>query len=130
MEKQQYLSISALTNYLKRKFDADPYLEKVFLTGEISNWRLRPTHQYFSLKDDNAKINATMFQGNFKKIKFQPEEGMKVLVTGRISLYGPSGSYQIIVDSMQPDGVGALYQAYEQLKKKLQSEGLFDRPKR
>lgn len=130
MEKQQYLSISALTNYLKRKFDADPYLEKVFLTGEISNWRLRPTHQYFSLKDDNAKINATMFQGNFKKIKFQPEEGMKVLITGRISLYGPSGSYQIIVDSMQPDGVGALYQAYEQLKQKLQSEGLFDRPKR
>lgn len=130
MEKQQYLSISGLTNYLKRKFDADPYLEKVFLTGEISNWRLRPTHQYFSLKDDNAKINATMFQGNFKKIKFQPEEGMKVLVTGRISLYGPSGSYQIIVDSMQPDGVGALYQAYEQLKQKLQNEGLFDRPKR
>ncbi|MCM0598669.1 exodeoxyribonuclease VII large subunit [Periweissella fabalis] len=130
MEKQQYLSISGLTKYLKRKFDADPYLEKVFLTGEISNWRLRPTHQYFSLKDDNAKINATMFQGNFKKVKFQPEEGMKVLVTGRISLYGPSGSYQIIVDSMQPDGVGALYQAYEQLKQKLQVEGLFDRPKK
>lgn len=130
MEKQQYLTISALTNYLKRKFDVDPYLDKVFLTGEISNWRLRPTHQYFSLKDNGAKINATMFQGNFKKIKFEPKEGMKVLVTGRISLYEPSGSYQIIVDSMQPDGVGQLYQAYEQLKEKLIEEGLFDRPKK
>lgn len=130
MEKKQYLTVTALTSYLKRKFDADPYLDKVFLTGEISNWRLRPTHQYFSLKDGGAKINATMFQGVFKNIKFTPEEGMKVLVTGRVSMYGPSGSYQIVIESMEPDGVGKLYQAYEQLKQKLGDEGLFNRFKR
>lgn len=129
MEKQEYLTVSALTSYLKRKFDADPYLDRVFLTGEISNWRLRPTHQYFSLKDGGAKINATMFKGAFKNIKFTPEEGMKVLVTGRVSMYEPSGSYQIIIDSMEPDGVGKLYQAYEQLKRKLSDEGLFNRVK-
>lgn len=122
---QQYLTVTALTKYLKRKFDADPYLEKVFLTGEISNFRLRPGHQYFSLKDDGAKISAVMFKGAFQKLKFQPEEGMKVLIVGRITLYEASGSYQILVDQMEPDGVGALYQAYEQLKQKLEQEGLF-----
>lgn len=129
MTQQQYLTISALTKYLKRKFDADPYLERVYLTGEISNWRLRPNHQYFSLKDDGAKISAVMFKGAFDKLKFQPEEGMKVLAVGRISLYESSGNYQIYVEHMEPDGVGALYQAYEQLKAKLDQEGLFRAPK-
>ncbi len=127
---QQYLTVTALTRYLKRKFDADPYLERVFLTGEISNFRLRPNHQYFSLKDDGAKISAVMFKGAFDKIKFRPEEGMKVLVVGRISLYESSGNYQIYVEQMQPDGVGALYQAYEQLKAQLTKEGLFAAPKK
>ncbi|QBO36752.1 exodeoxyribonuclease VII large subunit [Periweissella cryptocerci] len=127
MVEQQYLTVSALTSYLKRKFDADPYLDRVYLTGEISNWRQRPNHQYFNLKDNDAKISVTMFKGAFQKIKFQPEEGMKVLVTGRVSLYEPQGTYQIIIDSMQPDGVGDLYKAYEQLKNKLSAEGLFDR---
>lgn len=126
----QYLTVTALTKYIKRKFDVDPYLGRIYLTGELSNFRLRPNaHQYFSLKDDHAKISAIMFKSAFEKVKFTPEEGMKVLVTGRISLYEASGSYQIYVDSMQPDGIGALYQAYEQLKKKLTDEGLFDLPK-
>lgn len=126
----EYLTVSALTKYLKRKFDADPYLEKVFLTGEISNFRLRPNHQYFSIKDDHAKISAVMFKNSFSKLNFMPEEGMKVMVVGRISLYEASGNYQIYVEQMQPDGIGALYQAYEQLKKKLAAEGLFQLPKK
>lgn len=127
--EQQYLTVTALTKYLKRKFDADPYLERVYLTGEISNFRLRPNHQYFSLKDDGAKISAVMFKGAFDKVRFKPEEGMKVLVIGRISLYEASGNYQIYVEHMEPDGIGALYQAYEQLKEKLGAEGLFTAPK-
>lgn len=131
MEPSDYLTVSALTSYIKRKFDVDPYLGKVYLTGEISNFRLRPNaHQYFSLKDDHAKINAIMFKSAFSKVKFTPEEGMKVLVTGRISLYEASGSYQIYVDHMEPDGVGQLYQAYEQLKRKLEAEGVFSAPKK
>ena len=122
----EFLTVTQLTTYLKHKFDFDPYLQKIYLTGELSNFRLRPnSHQYFSLKDDHAKINAIMFKSAFQKIKFTPEEGMKVQVVGRISLYEPSGSYQIYVDRMEPLGVGALYQAYEQLKKKLAAEGLF-----
>lgn len=130
MQEDKYLTVSALTNYIKRKFDADPYLHRVYLVGEISNFRLRTnSHQYFSLKDENAKISAIMFKSAFAKVKFQPEEGMRVIVGGRISLYPGNGSYQIYVDSMQPDGVGALYQAYEQLKIKLSQEGLFEAPK-
>lgn len=124
---EKYLTVTALTKYLKRKFEADPYLERIFLTGEISNFRMRPNaHQYFSLKDDQAKISAIMFKGAFGKLKFQPEEGMKVLVIGRISLYEPGGSYQIYVEHMEPDGVGALYQALEERKKAFHKEGLFN----
>lgn len=122
---EQYLSVSALTKYLKAKFDKDPYLERVYLTGEISNFRLRETHQYFSLKDSQTVINATMFQGAFKKLKFQLEEGMKVLVIGRVSLYERSGNYQIIIEELVPDGVGAMYAAMRQLQEKLAQEGLF-----
>lgn len=130
MVDKQYLTVSALTKYLKRKFDVDPYLRRVFLTGEISNFRLRPHHQYFSLKDEHAKISAIMFQSAFSKIKFLPEEGMKVLVSGYVSLYEITGQYQIYIDHMEPDGIGALYQAYEQLKNKLRQEGVFDLPKK
>lgn len=131
MDRNKYLSVTVLSQYIKRKFDVDPYLGRVYLIGEISNFRIRPNaHQYFSLKDEHAKISAIMFKGAFSKLKFQPEEGMKVLVTGRISVYEPGGSYQIYIDSMEPDGVGALYQAYEQLKAKLQQEGVFDLPKK
>lgn len=125
-----YLTVTALTQYLKAKFERDPYLDRVYLTGEISNFRLRPNaHQYFSLKDNKAKISAIMFKSAFEKVKFTPEEGMKVLIVGRISLYEASGNYQIYVERMEPDGLGALYQAYEQLKAKLATEGLFDAPK-
>lgn len=127
---QEYLTVTALTKYLKRKFELDPYLERVYLTGEISNFRLRPGHQYFSLKDDRAKISATMFKGAFSKLKFQPKEGMKVLVVGRISLYESNGSYQINIEHMEPDGIGALYQALAELKEKLTKEGLFNAPKK
>jgi len=131
MDNDQYLTVTALTQYLKRKFDVDPYLGHVYLMGVISNFRMRPNaHQYFSLKDDKAKISAIMFKSKFNEVKFQPEEGMKVLVKGRISLYEPSGSYQIYVDSMEPDGLGALYLAFEQLKKKLAAQGVFDLPKK
>lgn len=130
MTNDQYLTVSALTQYIKRKFDVDPYLHRVYMVGEISNFRLRVNgHQYFSIKDEQAKINVIMFKSAFAKVKFQPEEGMRVIVSGRISVYPGNGSYQLYVDSMQPDGVGALYQAYEQLKAKLDKEGLFKAPK-
>ena len=127
---EEYITVSALTKYIKYKFDKDPHLGRVYLTGEISNFRLRPTHQYFSLKDENAIISATMFQSAFKKIQFRPEEGMKVLVIGKVSVFEKSGQYQINIEHMEPDGVGALYLAYEQLKKKLEAEGLFSLPKK
>ncbi|WP_261806839.1 exodeoxyribonuclease VII large subunit [Lapidilactobacillus luobeiensis] len=130
MVESNYLSVTQLTTYLKRKFDYDPYLQRVYLTGEISNFRPRSGHQYFSLKDDHAKINVVMFAGAFKKVKFQPETGMKVNVVGQVTLYAQSGQYQITIDRMEPDGIGALYLAYEQLKEKLATEGLFSRPKR
>lgn len=127
---EEYVTVSALTKYIKYKFDKDPHLGRVYLTGEISNFRLRPTHQYFNLKDENAIISATMFQSAFKKIQFRPEEGMKVLVIGKVSVFEKSGQYQINIEHMEPDGVGALYLAYEQLKKKLEAEGLFSLPKK
>ncbi|MGY3766526.1 exodeoxyribonuclease VII large subunit [Vagococcus vulneris] len=127
MKQADYLTVTALTKYLKRKFDADPYLERVFLTGEISNFRYRPNaHQYFSLKDDKAKLSAVMFKQAAGQLKFKPEEGMKVLVVGRVSLYEASGNYQIYVEHMEPDGKGALYQALEQRKAELLKEGLFN----
>ncbi|MCT0499430.1 exodeoxyribonuclease VII large subunit [Lactococcus cremoris] len=122
----EYLSVSTLTKYLKAKFERDPYLERVYLTGEISNFRRRPNHQYFALKDEGAVIQATMWAGQFRRLDFELEEGMKVLAIGRISIYPPSGSYSINIESLVPDGVGALALKFEQLKKKLAAEGLFD----
>ena len=122
----EYLTVSALTAYLKRKFVADPYLKKVYVTGEISNFRQRPGHQYFKIKDDQAVLSVTMFKSAFSRLKFTLEPGMKVNIVGHIDLYAPNGSYSLIIDSLEPDGVGALYQAYEQLKSKLEKEGLFN----
>ena len=121
-----YLSVSQLTKYLKLKFDRDPYLERVYLTGEVSNFRRRPTHQYFSLKDDKAVIQATIWGGVYKNLGFELEEGMKINVIGRVQLYEPSGSYSIVIEKAQPDGVGALAIRFEQLKKALAQEGLFN----
>lgn len=122
---EKYLSVTTLTKYLKMKFDKDPYLERVYLTGQVSNFRKRPTHQYFSLKDDHAVIQATIWSGIYQKLGFDLEEGMKINVIGRVQVYEPSGSYSIIIEKVEPDGVGALAIQFEQLKKKLTEEGLF-----
>ena len=122
---EKYLSVTTLTKYLKMKFDKDPYLERVYLTGQVSNFRKRPTHQYFSLKDDRAVIQATIWSGIYQKLGFDLEEGMKINVVGRVQVYEPSGSYSIIIEKAEPDGVGALAIQFEQLKKKLAEEGLF-----
>lgn len=122
----EYLSVSTLTKYLKLKFDKDPYLERVYLTGQVSNFRRRPNHQYFSLKDEKAVIQATIWGGVYKKLGFDLEEGMKINVIGRVQLYEPSGSYSIIIEKAEPDGIGVLAIQFEQLKKKLGEEGLFE----
>lgn len=122
---EKYLSVTTLTKYLKMKFDKDPYLERVYLTGQVSNFRKRPTHQYFSIKDDHAVIQATIWSGVYQKLGFNLEEGMKINVIGRVQIYEPSGSYSIIIEKAEPDGIGTLAIQFEQLKKKLSEEGLF-----
>ena len=123
----EYQTVGEFTKYLKLMFDTSSKMRHVMLKGEISNFKGHSTgHLYFSLKDDTAKINAIMFAGNAKSLTFEPTEGMKVLVTGRISVYEPTGSYQIYVENMLEDGIGNLHIEFEKLKKKLFAEGLFD----
>lgn len=125
MEKR-FLTVGALTKYIKRKFDADPHLHDCLVKGEISNFKQHSSgHMYFTLKDDKARILAVMFSSANRRMKFTPENGMKVLVRGDVTVYEGSGQYQIYVHDMQPDGVGDLYLAFEQLKEKLTKEGLF-----
>ena len=124
---QKYLTVSALTKYLKYKFDTDENLKKVFIKGEISNFKAHSTgHFYFSVKDETSRISAIMFSASAKKLNFIPTEGMKVLVEGKISVFEGTGNYQIYVDDIIEDGVGSLYIAFQQLKEKLEKEGLFD----
>lgn len=124
----KYISVSQLTRYIKYKIDNDVNLNEVFLKGEISNFKAHSRgHFYFTLKDEGSRINAIMFASQTKKIKFVPQDGMKVLVTGKISVFEANGGYQIYVNEMLEDGVGNLYIAYEQLKKKLEKEGLFNK---
>jgi len=126
MQEQRYLSVNALTKYIKRKFDADPHLREVHVRGEISNFKQHSSgHMYFTLKDEKARILAVMFAGQSRFMKFLPENGMKVIVKGEVSVYEPSGQYQIYIREMQPDGIGELFLAYEQLKQRLEAEGLF-----
>ena len=123
----KYLSVTALTRYIKYKLDNDKYLQDVYLKGEISNFKAHTRgHFYFTLKDDTSRINTIMFSFNASKLKFMPEDGMKVLVKGKISVFESTGNYQIYVSDMLEDGVGNLHIAFEQLKKKLGDEGLFD----
>ena len=123
----KYISISQITRYIKYKIDNDVNLNQVYLKGEISNFKAHSRgHLYFTLKDENSRINAIMFSSSAAKLKFHPEDGMKVLVTGKISVFEANGGYQIYVNEMLEDGVGNLYIAFEQLKKKLEAEGLFD----
>jgi exodeoxyribonuclease VII large subunit len=125
---QEYLTVTQLTRYVKRKFDYDPYLERVFVKGEISNYnpKRRNRHQYFSIKDKGAKLSAVLFYNEQQKLSVELEEGMSVLAVGRLSVYEKTGSYQLYVDHIEPEGLGQLYAAYEQTKKKLTEEGWFD----
>lgn len=128
MEEKQYVTITALTKYIKRKFDADPHLQDMYVKGEISNFKQHTSgHMYFTLKDEKARILAVMFSSFNKSIKFRPENGMKVLVKGDITVYEQSGQYQMYIKEMQPDGIGDLYLAFEQLKEKLLKQGLFSK---
>ena len=122
----KYVTISDLTRYIKAKFDMDNHLQRVYVKGEISNFKISRGHLYFTLKDESARLSAAMFYGNTKSLTFEPQDGMKVLVSGRISVYETTGTYQIYVDDMQPDGLGNLYLEFEKLKKKLAEKGMFN----
>ena len=121
------ITVSQLNFYIKSLLDQDPNLNHVFLTGEISNLKdhYSSGHIYLSLKDEKSVLNSVMFAGNARRLKFAPEDGMKILARGRVSVYEPTGRYQFYIEDMQPDGTGALAVAFEQLKEKLSKEGLF-----
>lgn len=123
----EYLSVSTLTKYIKYKFDQDPHLQSVLLKGELSNFKKHSSgHLYFNVKDKNSVISAMMFKGNASKLTFDPKEGDEVLLEARVSVYERRGNYQIYVNKMEIDGIGNLYQKLEQLKEKLNKQGLFD----
>lgn len=123
----QYLTVTALTKYIKKKLDIDPHLQQVWLKGEISNFKHHNRgHMYLTLKDNHSRIQSVMFAGNNRSLKFTPENGMNVLIKGHVSVFEPYGQYQLYIKSMEPDGIGSLYLAFEQLKEKLAKEGLFD----
>ena len=125
--EDKYISVTALTRYIKYKLDNDKNLQDIYLRGEISNFKAHTRgHFYFTLKDETSRINAIMFKFNADKLKFMPEDGMKVLVKGKVSVFESTGNYQIYIDEMLEDGIGNLHIAFEQLKKKLSDEGLFD----
>lgn len=131
MDSSNYITITEVNKYIKEIINDDLLLKKVYLKGEISNFKAHSRgHYYFTLKDENSRIAAVMFSFNNKNLKFVPYDGMKVLVTGKIDVYEASGAYQIYVEDMMPDGIGALYVAFEELKKKLHAEGLFDKEKK
>ncbi len=122
------LTVTQLTNYIKSSLEQDRNLMKITVTGELSNYKIHSAgHHYFTLKDDGAVISCVMFRSDASRIRFTPENGLKVVLSGRIGVFAKSGQYQIYVSDMQPDGIGALYMAFEQLKEKLGNEGLFDK---
>lgn len=123
----KYLTVTALTKYIKRKFDTDPHLQIIWLRGEISNFKHHSRgHMYLTIKDEYSQVRAVMFAGNNRYLKFVPENGMRVLIKGKIGVYEPQGQYQLYIQQMQPDGIGALYLAFEQLKEKLHKLGYFE----
>lgn len=122
-----YITVTQLTRYIKYQIDNDRNLNQVYLKGEISNFKAHSKgHFYFTMKDENSRINAIMFASSTKNVKFLPKDGMKILVRGRISVFESTGNYQIYVEEMLEDGIGDLHIAFEQLKEKLSKEGLFD----
>ena len=124
---QNVFSVTQINTYLQGKLDADALLSAVAVSGEISNYKLYPSgHHYFTLKDDGGALKCVMFKGNAFRLRFRPENGMKVIVMGKISVYPRDGAYQLYCTAMAMDGIGDLYAAFEQLKKKLSAEGLFD----
>ena len=126
MKNDRYITVTQLTKYIKYKLEQDSNLETIYLKGEISNFKAHTRgHFYFTLKDENARISAIMFNNLASKIKFIPTDGMKVLVECRIGVYEATGAYQVYVSNMLEDGVGNLYVAFNQLKEKLEREGLF-----
>ena len=125
--ERRYITVGTLNRYLKNKFDTDPNIQKVYLKGEVSNFKGHTRgHLYFTLKDEESRINAVMFSFNASKLNFVPEDGMKVLVCGKVSLYPPTGQYQIYVEEMTNDGLGNLYLMFEALKKELSELGYFN----
>lgn len=127
MSEQKYLTVAALTKYLKRKMELDPHLRNVWLRGEISNFKLHSRgHMYLTIKDDEARMQAVMFAGNNKNLTFMPENGMNVLVRGEVNVFESYGQYQLYIKEMEPDGIGALYMAFEQLRDKLEKKGMFN----
>ena len=124
---QNVLSITQLNEYIRGKMDSDPLLTQVAVRGEISNYKLYPSgHHYFTLKDESSALRCVMFKGNALRMRFRPENGMKVIAMGKISVFPRDGAYQLYCTAMAMDGVGDLYAAFEQLKKKLAAQGLFD----
>lgn len=123
----KYLTVTAITKYIKYKFDQDPHLQNVFIKGEISNFKRHSSgHLYFALKDDKGVLSAMMFKSNANQLSFEPKEGDQVLIEGRIGVYESRGSYQIYVQTMQLDGIGLLYEKFEALKKELAEKGYFN----
>ena len=124
---QQVLSITQLNEYIKSRLEADPLLTQVAVRGEISNYKLYPSgHHYFTLKDEGAALKCVMFKGNALRLRFRPENGMKIIAMGRVSVFPRDGAYQLYCTAMAMDGIGDLHAAFEQLKKKLAAQGLFD----
>lgn len=124
---QEVLSITQLNEYIRGKMDADALLNSVAVRGEISNYKMYPSgHHYFTLKDEGAALKCVMFKGNALRLRFRPENGMKVIAMGKVSVFPRDGAYQLYCTAMAMDGVGDLYAAFEQLKKKLAAQGLFD----
>lgn len=131
MAIEMILEVSQLNQYVKRTIESDPVLRSVRLRGEISNFRPNSSgHWYFTLKDDQCRVSCVMFRSSALRTSFRPKDGMAVIVAGRVSLYEATGAYQFYVDSMRPDGVGGLYMQFEQLKAKLQAQGLFDQERK
>ena len=128
MDQRSAMTVTGLNEYIKSKLDTDPLLSRVLVKGEISNFvnHYKTGHFYLSLKDEGGVIRAVMFRMQAQKLTFLPENGMKVICAGRVSSYVKDGQYQLYISEMEPDGIGALYVAFEQLKKKLEGEGLFD----
>ena len=127
MDERNILTVTELNEYLKRVFDSMPRLENIYIRGELSNYKVYPSgHHYFTMKDAGGALKCVMFKSSAVRLRFRPQDGMKVIALGRVTVYPRDGAYQLYVTSITPDGVGDLQMAFEQLKEKLFKEGLFD----